>query len=340
MARTPPAQAFGELDQPGEWAGFLSEQGDMIVAPAFVQVEYSSYQQGGSSVGQFLVTSITTHASYAVEDRVRVIFNGFWLVAAKEIDSWNLDQDNIVPHKDQDHVYYLHAEWRESLPRSQIVGFDPVKMTTLATPTDALPVPSLGRFVLAGILQSGASAPKKKGNAGLARTVTVALGVEASWASVAALLKLNALAALLLRDDIVLMPPDLFGAAAALYPSATYDTGKTVRKERVCILRSGADPANGFSHVFGYVEAGQDTTKYAFCATDGQLAAGGFVEAFAAYTPQQLRSRQPSLNKALDQEWALRSFANFEQELILSNESVRVPFGEIGLNGLRVNPNP
>ena len=60
----------------------------MIVAPAFVKVEYSSYQQDGSSVGQFLVTSITTHASFAVEDRVRVVFNGFcfWLVAAKEID--------------------------------------------------------------------------------------------------------------------------------------------------------------------------------------------------------------------------------------------------------------
>ena len=37
------------------------------------------------------------------------------------------------------------------------------------------------------------------------------------------------------------------------------------------------------SHVFCHVEPGQDTTKYAFCATDGQLAAHGFVDAFAAY---------------------------------------------------------
>jgi len=35
--------------------------------------------------------------------------------------------------------------------------------------------------------------------------------------------------------------------------------------------------------MFCYVEAGQDTTKYAFCATDGQLAAHGFVDAVAAY---------------------------------------------------------
>jgi hypothetical protein len=99
-------------------------------------------------------------------------------VAATEIDLWNLDQDDIVPHKDQEGVYFLHAEWRESLARNQIVGFDPVKMTTLATPSDSLPVPGDGRFVLAGILQSGPSAPKKKGNAGSARTVTVALGAR------------------------------------------------------------------------------------------------------------------------------------------------------------------
>jgi len=34
--------------------------------------------------------------------------------------------------------------------------------------------------------------------------------------------------------------------------------------------------------MFCYVEAGQDTTKYAFCATDGQLATHGFVDAVAA----------------------------------------------------------
>ena len=35
--------------------------------------------------------------------------------------------------------------------------------------------------------------------------------------------------------------------------------------------------------MFCYVEACQDTTKYAYCATNGQLAAHGFVDAFAAY---------------------------------------------------------
>ena len=35
--------------------------------------------------------------------------------------------------------------------------------------------------------------------------------------------------------------------------------------------------------MFCYDETGQDTTKYAFCATGGQLAAHGFVDAVAAY---------------------------------------------------------
>jgi hypothetical protein len=78
MARTPPAQAFGELESDGEWAGYLSEQGNMIVAPAFVQVAYSSsQQQGGGGVGYFLVTSISTHPSAHPDDRVRILFNGF-----------------------------------------------------------------------------------------------------------------------------------------------------------------------------------------------------------------------------------------------------------------------
>ena len=47
---------------------------------------------------------------------------------------------------------------------------------------------------------------------------------------------------------------------------AWLDVAKHVRREMFC-----------------YVEAGQDTTKYAFCATDGQLAAHGFVDAIAAY---------------------------------------------------------
>jgi hypothetical protein len=259
-------------------------------------------------------------------------------VAATEIDLWNLDQDDIVPHKDQEGVYFLHAEWRESLARNQIVGFDPVKMTTLATPSDSLPVPGDGRFVLAGILQSGPSAPKKKGNAGSARTVTVALGAAASWASLEALLQNNPLAASLLREkNLALMPPDILATAAAFYPSASYDTGKTVKKQRSSILRSGADANNAFTHCFSYSVPGEATTKYAFCATDGQLAVNDLVHGFVVYTPEQLR-HLPSLNEELDKAWGLRTFAIFAQELILSNEEVHVPFDQITGTVLAVHP--
>ena len=98
----------------------------------------------------------------------------------------------------------MNNEWRESLPRNQIVGFDQVKDDD-ARHAHGL-APSL--VAVSWILQLGASCFGAEGKAGLARAKRVALGAEASWASVAALASMaallsstNAPAAVLLRND-------------------------------------------------------------------------------------------------------------------------------------------
>jgi len=83
----------------------------------------------------------------------------------------------------------VNDEWRESLPRNQIVGFDQVKDDD-AHHAHGL-APSLLPF--SWILQSGASCFGAEGKAGLARAIRVALGAEASWASVVALALMAAL---------------------------------------------------------------------------------------------------------------------------------------------------
>ena len=70
MARTPAAQAFGELGEgTGEWRGILLENGQMVVPfpvpPALVLAKHAKCRGGDvSSAGEsfFLVCSISTHA--------------------------------------------------------------------------------------------------------------------------------------------------------------------------------------------------------------------------------------------------------------------------------------
>ena len=98
----------------------------------------------------------------------------------------------------------MNDDWRESLPRNQIVGFDQVKDDD-AHYAHGL-APSLLPF--SWILQSGALCFGAEGKADLARAIRVALGAKALWASVVALASMaallsstNALAAVLLRND-------------------------------------------------------------------------------------------------------------------------------------------
>ena len=86
MARTPAAQAFGELGErgAGEWRGIRSSRTDrdrqMVVPPALVVlVKHAKCREGEvSSAGEsfFLVCFVSTHPDYPVDDRMHFLLHG------------------------------------------------------------------------------------------------------------------------------------------------------------------------------------------------------------------------------------------------------------------------
>eukprot|EP00967_Tisochrysis_lutea_P102535 scaffold154442_cov41-Tisochrysis_lutea.AAC.2 len=88
-----------------------------------------------------------------------------------------------------------------------------------------------------------------------------------------------------------------------------------------------------------YTIPGEDGIKYAYAKTDGQLAVGDVVDAYAAYTPQMLVDVSPVLGEALGiNEWYKRKVAIFNQELILTTEEVTVPINFIVDTVIAVDP--